>query len=64
MPLKYKLEEVLTENSPVTRKVLKDYLAKYNVLEYKCAICNNRGEFSVNTSSNLYFSGILTTSLH
>ena len=46
MPLKYKLEEVLTENSPVTRKVLKDYLAKYNVLKYKCAICGNRGEWN------------------
>ena len=46
MPLKYKLEEVLTENSPVTRKVLITYLAKYNVLDYKCAICGNIGEWN------------------
>lgn len=46
MPLKYKLEEVLTENSPVTRRVLISYLAKYNVLDYKCAICGNIGEWN------------------
>lgn len=46
MPLKYKLEEVLTENSPVTRKVLITYLAKYHVLDYKCAICGNIGEWN------------------
>lgn len=46
MPLKYKLEEVLIENSPVTRRVLITYLAKYNVLDYKCAICGNIGEWN------------------
>lgn len=46
MPQKYKLEEVLIKNSPVTRRTLKDYLAKYNVLEYKCAICGNKGEWN------------------
>lgn len=43
---KYTLDEILIENSPVTRCVLKYYLAKYNVLEYKCAICGNKGEWN------------------
>lgn len=42
----YELEEILCINSPVTRKVLKDYLARHNVLEYKCAICGNPGEWN------------------
>ena len=43
MPLKYKLEEVLIENSLVTRTVLIKYLKKFNVLDYKCACCGNKG---------------------
>ena len=42
----YQLENILIENSPITRKTLRDYLAKYNVLEYKCAICGNVGEWN------------------
>lgn len=45
MPLKYKLEEVLIENSPVSRHVLIRYLNRFNVLEYKCALCGNIGEW-------------------
>lgn len=43
---KYQLEEILVENSPASRKTLRDYLAKYNILEYKCAICGNIGEWN------------------
>ena len=43
---KYVLEDILIQNSPITRKVLINYLAKYNVLEYKCAICGNKGEWN------------------
>lgn len=43
---KYTLDEILIENSPVTRRTLKDYLAKYDVLEYKCAVCGNKGEWN------------------
>lgn len=46
MPLKYQLEEILVENSPATRKTLIDYLVRYNILEYKCAICGNKGEWN------------------
>ena len=45
MPLKYKLEEVLIENSPISRHVLIRYLNRFNVLEYKCALCGNIGEW-------------------
>lgn len=43
---KYTLDEILIENSPVSRTVLKRYLAKYDILEYKCAICGNIGEWN------------------
>lgn len=43
---KYQLEDILIENSPVTRRTLRDYLAKYNIIEYKCAICGNIGEWN------------------
>lgn len=43
---KYTIEEILVENSPATRKTLRDYLAKYSILEYKCALCGNIGEWN------------------
>lgn len=43
---KYQLEDILIENSPVSRHTLKDYLAKYNVIEYMCANCGNIGEWN------------------
>lgn len=45
MPLKYKLEEVLKENSSISRHCLIHYLNRFNVLEYKCALCGNTGEW-------------------
>ena len=42
----YELEEILCENSPISRQGLKDYLARHHVLEYKCAICGNIGEWN------------------
>ena len=41
---KYKIEEIFCENSPVTRKVIKDYIKKHNLLIYECAICGFDGE--------------------
>lgn len=43
MENKYELEEILIEHSPVNRTVLRRYLHKFNVIPYKCAICNNEG---------------------
>jgi hypothetical protein len=37
---KYPLEEVFKENSPVTQKMLRGYVERHNLLEYKCV---NRG---------------------
>lgn len=42
---KYQIQDIFIENSPVARKVIKEYIAKYNLLEYKCSICGNRGEW-------------------
>lgn len=42
---KYQVQDIFIENSPVSRKVIKDYIVKYNLLEYKCAVCGNIGEW-------------------
>ena len=42
---KYSLEEIFIENSPVTRKVLRGYVERYNLLEYKCQNCGNDGNW-------------------
>lgn len=44
--LKYTLDEILIEHSPVTRHVLIQYLGRFNVLDYKCDICGNKGEWN------------------
>lgn len=43
--IKIPLEEILVENSDYCRTHLKTRLVKENVLEYKCAICDNKGEW-------------------
>lgn len=40
---KYDLEEVFRANSPVTQKVLRGYVERHNLLEYKCVKCGCDG---------------------
>ena len=40
---KYQLEEVFCKNSPVTQKVLRGYVERHNILEYKCVNCGCDG---------------------
>ena len=42
---KYQLEEVFCKNSPVTQKVLRGYVERHNVLEYKCVNCGCDGNW-------------------
>lgn len=42
---KYNLDEIFIENSPVVRKIIRDYVVKFNLLEYKCVMCGNTGEW-------------------
>ena len=41
----YTLCEVFCKNSPVTQKVLRGYIERHNIIEYKCAICGNNGQW-------------------
>lgn len=44
---KYSLEEILIENSSYTNRTrLKIRLLKEHLIEYKCAICGNKGEWN------------------
>ena len=40
---KYDLNEVFCKNSPVTQKVLRGYVERHKVLEYKCETCGCNG---------------------
>ena len=42
---KYDLEEVFRANSPVTQKVLRGYVERHNLLEYKCVKCGCDGQW-------------------
>lgn len=42
---KYSLEEVFRLDSPVTQKVLKGYIKRYKILEYKCSFCGCDGHW-------------------
>ena len=42
---KYSLEEVFIENSPVTQKVLRGYIERHNVIQYKCQNCGCTGKW-------------------
>lgn len=42
---KYSLEEVFCKNSPVTQKVLRGYVERHQVLEYKCINCGCDGNW-------------------
>ena len=41
----YQLEEVFCENSPVTQKVLRGYVERHNIIEYKCQFCGCDGHW-------------------
>ena len=42
---KYQLEEVFCKNSPVTQKILRGYVERHNILEYKCVNCGCDGNW-------------------
>ena len=42
---KYKLEEIFCENSPVTQKVMRGYIERHNLIEYKCDNCGCTGNW-------------------
>ena len=42
---KYQLEEVFCKNSPVTQKVLRGYVERHNILDYKCVNCGCDGNW-------------------
>ena len=41
----YELNEVFIENSPVTQKVLRGYVERHNIIEYKCQTCGCDGNW-------------------
>lgn len=51
---KYTLEEILTEDSIITQKVLRGYIERHNVIEYKCVFCGCDGH---------WFGGIISLEL-
>ena len=42
---KYSLEEVFCYNSPVTQKVMRNYIERHHLLEYKCVNCGCDGNW-------------------
>lgn len=42
---KYSLDEVFIQNSPVSQKVLRGYIERHNILEYKCQVCGCDGHW-------------------
>ena len=42
---KYSLDEVFIKDSPVTQKVLRGYVKRHNVIEYKCQTCGSDGNW-------------------
>lgn len=42
---KYSLDEIFIKNSPVTQKVLRGYVKRHNVIEYKCQTCGGDGNW-------------------
>lgn len=42
---KYSLEQVFIEKSPVTQKVLRGYIERHNIIEYRCQTCGCNGNW-------------------
>lgn len=40
---KYSLEDVLCKDSKVSQKILRGYVKRHNIIEYKCSFCGNNG---------------------
>ena len=40
---KYSIEEIFVKNSPVTQKIMRGYVERHQLLEYKCQKCGNLG---------------------
>ena len=41
----YQLEEIFCLNSPITQKVLRGYIERHNIIEYKCQLCGCDGHW-------------------
>ena len=41
----YQLEEIFCLDSPITQKVLRGYVERHNVIEYKCQLCGCDGHW-------------------
>lgn len=46
---KYSMEEVFSENSSVTQKVLRGYVERHNILKYQCETCGCDGNWQGGT---------------
>lgn len=42
---KYKIDEIFVENSSVSRKTIRGYVVRNNLLQYQCQMCGNTGEW-------------------
>ena len=42
---KYSIEEIFIENSPVTRKVMRGYIERHNLIKYCCSNCGCDGHW-------------------
>lgn len=42
---KYELSEIFCKNSPVTQKVMRSYVERHKLLEYKCVNCGCNGDW-------------------
>jgi len=42
---KYTIDEIFIKNSPVTQKVMRGYVERHNLLEYKCQNCGCDGHW-------------------
>lgn len=42
---KYTLDELFKDNSDISRKVVRQYIIRHNILEYRCNFCGNTGEW-------------------
>ena len=40
---KYNIQDIFCKNSPVPRKIIRDYIKRHKLLEYKCQSCGNKG---------------------
>ena len=42
---KYKIEDIFINNSTVASTIIKDYVKRHNLIEYKCSMCGNTGNW-------------------